>query len=493
MIPGLPAWALPDHPGPPVRAAPVLELERAQELARVPPAPPLGSDWDWERFMGTALMPGVPVTLPGGRVAMPRAGGGVTVLGAPPKIDPPPGVAVIQGQPDGTLVVSPLPPGLGGDDAGQINAALLQCASDRTLPDGHTINGGTVRLAANSIFQVKSTISCPYVAPIRLDGAGPGSTVLAFSGTGDCVSMYNNYVPAGGAASITVWGGGVGGMTIDGTNAGAGSAGLHCGDMKYGSFTRLNIQYFQGAGSIGLWIDNRKFWTENCDFECFLLYNTTGCQIDVTGAGGTATAAHDNCRYRLRVAGPPLGNAVVITNGANIYHCELFIMGGIRSAVSGTQNYFLTVTGSSSVGPSIANNCKIIMFCESDGGNPVTPGMILTGAAANQISGSGHLSYQTGSGTPSSIAGVFQFNGTIHNDTALTTPFPVGAPPLGTPKTNTGPAALMCVSGGTVTAIKVNGVTTGQLAGSFYVAAGATYEIDGSVAPTVTWITAVPL
>lgn len=192
--------------------------------------------------------PGRLVKLPGGRMgvsqfslpAMAQHTARAPVTG--PNLDPPLGAQVIQSMPDGTIVVSPLPPGYqGADDAGVINTALLQCASNRVGPDGISVTGGRVKLSPG-IFNCKSTVSADYVAPIYLQGAGTGATVLSFSGTGDAVSMSNPYKPAGGSTTVKVWGGGISDLTIDGTNAGPGSAGLHTGDMKFGRVLNVQIQ-----------------------------------------------------------------------------------------------------------------------------------------------------------------------------------------------------------------------------------------------------------
>ena len=201
-IPGMPAWALPD-PEPPVPAAPVLQLERAQELARIPPAPALGNDWDWERFMGTALQPGVPVSLPDGRIVMPQAGGKVITLPRRASLqvtesvlmhpgvnyDPGPaggigGLPLIQAMTDGGLVVFPMPTitSFAGDE-GQINAALLQ-----SIP-----SGAPVRLA-------------PY--PFRLQGP----TVLAMSALG--ASVLEGTCPVVGEAAGTAGAGIFGAVLI---------------------------------------------------------------------------------------------------------------------------------------------------------------------------------------------------------------------------------------------------------------------------------------
>lgn len=361
--------------------------------------------------------------------------------------------------------------------------------------------------ASSAVFTATGS-SFTAGTPVVLTGASVPAPFVA--GT-------NYYVvsPSGATFSLAAQ---TGGTAITATASGSGTvyrqnSGLHIGDMKFAQVERLNIQYFGAPASggttvsspgIGIWIDNVKFWTEDSRFECHLLYNTTGAQIDVTGANGTGTGAHDNCEYRFRLGGPPnsatpglVGNGMIVTNGSNLYHSRVYVYGGIRSSTNAPspQNYFVQVVGSSAAGNSLMNIGDFFLEVESDGSAANAPALIRTGAAANQISNSmGHITYSAGSGSApaSSIAGQFEFTGLIEGgDTGLLTPFPSGVPATGTQKTNTGPAVYMCVSGGTVSAILINGVTTGLTSGIFYLPAGMTYQINWTVSPTVNWISAV--
>jgi hypothetical protein len=57
--------------------------------------------------------------------------------------------------------------------------------------------------------------------------------------------------------------------------------------------------------------------------------------------------------------------------------------------------------------------------------------------------------------------------------------------------TNTNPWAIaVAITGGTLTAVTVNGVVVGAVAGTYFVPAGGTINVTYSVAPTWTWIAA---
>jgi len=212
MIPGMPEWALPDEPPPAVPAAPVLAQARARQLVAVPAARPLGNDWNWERYMGTGLMPGVPVTLTDGRLVMAGADGKVTTLRPRASLqvtenvlqhpgvnyDPGPaggieGVPLIQRMTDGGLVVYPMPTitSTAGDE-GQINAALLQSlpmgAPVRLAPYPFRLQGPVV-MAMSALGASALEGTCPVVGEAAGNaGAGIFGAVLVpqanFTGVG---------------------------------------------------------------------------------------------------------------------------------------------------------------------------------------------------------------------------------------------------------------------------------------------------------------------
>jgi hypothetical protein len=84
--------------------------------------------------------------------------------------------------------------------------------------------------------------------------------------------------------------------------------------------------------------------------------------------------------------------------------------------------------------------------------------------------------------------GAVKFTGRVHGDPGLTTTVtPPPAPPNGTPTTNIGNDAIVCVSGGSVDEITVNGVITGLTSGTFYVCQDGTIKIKYSSAPVWAW------
>lgn len=193
------------HPRPPVSIAPVIPL----------PVPP-----------GTV---GRLVRLPNGQMGMTPSNLEPVASQVPPvpNLDPPPGTTVIQGQPDGSYVVSPLPVSFGGDDAGQINAAALQAYSQGA--DTNTgQNPGARIVFGYGYFNCKSGIVIP--ATVSAQGQGAGSRLmLNFTGTGVYHHRTNGYGAQFGSPAQQQCGY-LRDFVIDGTGSGPGTILLDVGD-----------------------------------------------------------------------------------------------------------------------------------------------------------------------------------------------------------------------------------------------------------------------
>ena len=165
--------------------------------------------------------------------------------------DPPVGVPVIQGQPDGTLVVLPLANfNYPGDDAGPINAALIQAAGTGQVNawlGGNGQTGGRVQLAPNQVYNVQSTISVPPGCTLESTGRG---AVLAFSGTGPCVYAHGDQT---GSQVIQGVGSIIRCLTIDGTNVAptATARALDAGDQFSIVLEDVTVQNFTSTGTTG--------------------------------------------------------------------------------------------------------------------------------------------------------------------------------------------------------------------------------------------------
>jgi hypothetical protein len=231
-----------------------------------------------------------------------------------------------------TLWVYPTGDTSGTEDAANIQAAVTAIGSDC----------GTIRLAQGTFYVAAGvvTIADPGV---YIEGAGRWATIISATGTGDIFRAYTtaNYPGSGGGPA----GGGMKGFTVDGTNAGAGSAGFHIGDL-YNYDLDAGSRHFQGSGSTAWWFDNQyapngmeqmhgRIWAET---------STTHVRFDVNPAAGYAPAgSFDRTNLKIFIDGKGKGDLVVFSNGAYIFDGELGIYG--NTDYGSAEYYCLTLTG----------------------------------------------------------------------------------------------------------------------------------------------------
>jgi pectate lyase-like protein len=110
----------------------------------------------------------------------------------------------------------------GADPTGANDSAAAFNSAVKAVADA---GGGVVYIPAGN-YKVASTVTCTAV-PVYFVGDGAWATIISFTGTGDCFRIYDSST----YLSRTKFGGGVVGITIDGSNAGAASTGLHVGDL----------------------------------------------------------------------------------------------------------------------------------------------------------------------------------------------------------------------------------------------------------------------
>src|SRR5258708_28455075 len=126
-----------------------------------------------------------------------------------------------------------------GDTTGvQDTANVSQAITDLT-------NGGTVQFAPGTFYITCGSVIVNGAVPIYFQGAGAGATTLSAVGTGDTLRAFSTSSVSPQAN------GGIGQLTIDATNSGAGSTGFHVGDLSFYRLDDVRVQNFTGAGSIG--------------------------------------------------------------------------------------------------------------------------------------------------------------------------------------------------------------------------------------------------
>jgi hypothetical protein len=254
-----------------------------------------------------------------------------------------------------SITLQPSGDATGALDTAYINAAIAQFGS---------AGKGRISLAAGAFYWTcgQVAVTAPFV---YIDGAGRWATTVNAVGTGDCLRMYHI------STTGPLVGGGVRDLTIDGTSAGAGSAGLHYGDRNAGEL-RLAVQNFSGAGSIGFHFDNQYAWTEECHGYLWSLNNTQAIVFDVTSPATTVAAGSNGGTISAIASwgGSFGGNGVLDVASAALFPAA----GTVNVAASGATTAVVTYTG---------NTGTTLTGCAYVSGSP--SGTVATGGAVTLV------------------------------------------------------------------------------------------------------------
>jgi hypothetical protein len=254
--------------------------------------------------------------------------------------------------------------------------------------------GGTVYMTAG-IFYVKTgqlTI-LQSSGTVFLAGAGIGSTVIYAIGGGDTIRMYNPVSPPGGFTGLTVYGGGVLDLTIDGSLASPGAVGLHIGDGEHYQ-VRVQIQHFNGAGSVGLWIDNSVWWTEKGMWQGVFVDCTTAVQQ--TKTGGTATNSNAENDFDWIFFLKPSQNAIVM-QGISHYIGRLKCR-GVFNMGAGNTGVWLTADATSSI-----NYCLLDVAVNTGSTGALGPQTMNTSNGFSFLGNYGRLVFYGGNWVPGNV------------------------------------------------------------------------------------------
>jgi hypothetical protein len=265
-----------------------------------------------------------------------------------------------------------------GDTTGVADSAAITAAVAR-VPAA----GGTVALNPSGPWYLKA-------GQVSINRSGvylyaPGVSITAV-GTGDIIRMQDTST----YSTRTVYGGGITGFpVIDGTSAGAGSAGLHIGDILQLQVD-VAVQNFSGAGSIGVHFDNASFWTEQLRAHVYAQNCTTGVIFDVTGAlTSTSSFARGLVDIFIDQVGPTF-DGVTFQNGAVLYDGAFGLRGNFGGSGSALTSAALRVTGTVPAGHpgagafSAIKDCRVDIGCEC-GSAAHTPFTMVFGSTSNVI------------------------------------------------------------------------------------------------------------
>ncbi len=281
--------------------------------------------------------------------------------------------------------------------------------------------GGVVYIPAGN-YKVASTVTCTAV-PVYFVGDGAWATVISFTGTGDCFRIYDSST----YSSRTKFGGGVVGLTIDGSKAGAGSTGLHAGDLLQYEVD-LTVQSFNGAGSIGVRFDNNYYWMEQLFGRIYAQNCASHVVFDWTSSTSTTSSgSFERCDLDIYVDQWDASfDGVVFKNGAYITDGSMKIRGNFGSSKTAVSSAALRLTGNRTAngysGYSGIVNSHLDIGVEC-GAGAYTPQTIAFGAGQNSISSCyGALNFGAAGNTftaSNNANNVFNFMGQTNGDSTL--------------------------------------------------------------------------
>ena len=274
----------------------------------------------------------------------------------------------------------------GADPTGAADsAAAIQAAVTAAI----TAGGGIVRIPKGA-YKVASTVTASLNdTVVHIVGDGKYITTINNYGAGPAFTMYDSTA----YDSRTVWGGGLTGMTIDGTNASAGAAGAQVGDILQFN-ADVAVQNFTGAGSIGFHFLNQYFWTEEIQALILSVNCAAHVVFDVSASGAsTRTGSYDHSDIRLYIL-QTLGSqdGVVFQNAAYIDDGRLLIQGDFQTITGTPSSAVLRFTGTAGAGrgdtgaTSHLSGCDITVGVEcGTGTGTVGPYTIYMAAGGNYI------------------------------------------------------------------------------------------------------------
>jgi hypothetical protein len=252
--------------------------------------------------------------------------------------------------------------------------------------------------------------------------------------------------------------------------------------------------YSNSDTSIGCYIVDRVDWTEKWTFRLHTLNCDQHVVVDTLANVSSEYNQFDLHMYMLGAGSTVSGNGqkgIQWLNGAFLGGGVLKVRGDHGGGGSGTVGFVIVVGG----GPNDGNsgnwsqiyNTAINVTVEGNGTSN-NPRLLKLNGSNNSFGGHGLMVAQYGGWQNSQLnGGNFKFSGSIGGDSALSTGWPsTSFPGPSNQWTNNGSDATVCIGGGTLTNIQVNGHNTGLTSGAFYIRAGDTITVNGTVAPT-TW------
>lgn len=348
------------------------------------------------------------------------------------------------------------------------------------------------------------TIKSPLVVPAGMHLQGTrGTTILPqFGGAGNNTgaAVYSHGAALGGA-EFEGKGAIIENLLIDGIGVPAGtiSSGMDIGDDYHITVRDVIIQNFLSTGAtnqfqsnplgaVGFNWNNAVTLTEKLHVRRVIINNClNGVQV-VTTTGASTSHMYSDVKFILNMQ--PHQNGLVVARQGHLENSEISLWGNMYCDLTASNAALIVLGQGNQAGHSF--NCVVDINVEADptGSGTTQPKTIAYGTNADNTIATWRGRFRCGGGWQAAnpANGAWQFSGRLVGDSSLyAATANVANPVSGTVYTNNGPDAVVVVTGGTVSAIIVNGVTTGLTSGVFPLPMNATIQINWTVQPTWNW------
>jgi hypothetical protein len=298
--------------------------------------------------------------------------------------------------------------------AGQLT--IVGPSNDATgVADSTAISAALARgsvLLLSGTYYTNATIS--LTSGQYLYGAGRGATIINWISTGSCFSAHDSST----YSTRTIHGGGIIGLTIDGTASGVSSRGIHMGDIRSWHID-VGVRNFTNTNGIGVLFENDFFFTEWLHGRIEAENNAQNVVFNV--AGGTVSFDRADLDIYVIQNQVPF-DGLVMENGAQIVHGILTLRGNFSATAAGVAGRVIALTG----GNAGIFESQVEVGVECSGAGAVIPQTISFGAGTQIARCSGIMRF-LGDGPPAAFApsnpagGLFEFTGPVLGDPSLGT------------------------------------------------------------------------
>ena len=208
--------------------------------------------------------------------------------------------------------------------------------------------GGGIVFFPSGTYNFASTLTLPFGVPLILEGAGPDSSTLNYTGGGDAILITTGF--AGTFLNVSIRD-----CSVQG-NSNANAVGIHQINTPGVLYDNLAVAYFNGTNGTGILVDNQPAhssgqggWNERTTFRKVSIWeNTKG--IRMVKNGGTFSFYYtrmEDVHFTL----PTTGIGLSVENGAAIANSEIkFFYNGLHTPATA-----MSVTGGSSLTNSFVN------------------------------------------------------------------------------------------------------------------------------------------